>query len=455
MPISSNDIDLTWQDGVLITDTFDVWRKKTNGHIANYSPIITNANIADNTIQSIKLAAPAPTWHQTTGTVTTNGTVGGFIVKGGFTSGLASSINVSATASLTPALNITSSTQHLRFNPNSTVGAWNPLVASGDYSIIGGSSAGDTKNIIIGKWSGNSHGIVISVGRVGINKIAAIDAFEVNGNISASGSITGGSLSAGSGAITGGSLSAGSGTISTTGTITGGAITGGSLSAGSGTISTTGTITGGAITGTSLSAGSGAISTTGAITGGAITGTSLAAGSGTISTTGAITGGSITGTSLTSSGNITAATPTLSTHLTTKAYVDGKTPQFKEYRLWSNVSALNDACAWHVAHDVTNFTSYSVFLKRVAAANAPLASAGYPGIGTYIDVTNWRSSYLLDTYITPNRFAVGRATSGNQSIMVNDVRLYTSATGTSSATNTNFNVLFSNTDWQLVVRIYY
>jgi hypothetical protein len=98
MPISSNDIDLTWQDGVLITDTFDVWRKKTNGHIANYSPIITNANIADNTIQSIKLAAPAPTWDQTTGTVTTNGTVGGFIVKGGFTSGLASSINVSATA---------------------------------------------------------------------------------------------------------------------------------------------------------------------------------------------------------------------------------------------------------------------------------------------------------------------------------------------------------------------
>jgi hypothetical protein len=189
MPISQNDIDPTWQDGINITDTFDVWRKKTNGHIANYNPIISNENILDNTIQSIKLAFPAPSWD-TNGTVTTNGTIGAFIVKGGFTSGASSTINVGSAPVSTPALNITSSTQHLRFNPNSTAGSFNPLVGAGDYSIIAGSSTSDTQKIIIGKWTNNQHGIVISRDKVGINKVATTNALEVSGAISASGNIT-------------------------------------------------------------------------------------------------------------------------------------------------------------------------------------------------------------------------------------------------------------------------
>ena len=205
MPILQNDIDPTWQDGVNLTDTFDVWRKKTNGHIASYKSVITNDDIADYTIKSIKLSPPAPSWDETTGTVTTNGTVGGFIVKGGFTSGLASSINVSG-ASANPALSITSSTQSLRFNPNSTVGAWNPLVAAGDYSIIGGSSISDNKNIIIGKWSTSSHGIVISQGRVGINRVSTTNALEVAGTISATSGFIGdvtGNISGSSATFTG------------------------------------------------------------------------------------------------------------------------------------------------------------------------------------------------------------------------------------------------------------
>lgn len=330
MPISSNDIDPTWQDGVLISDTFDVWRKKTNGHIANYSPIITNTNIADNTIQSIKLAPPAPSWDQTTGTVTTNGTVGAMVVKGGFTSGLASTINVGSAASSTPALNIASSTQHLRFNPNSIAEAWNPLVAAGDYSIIGGASAGDTKNIIIGKWSSNAHGIVISRGKVGINRVATTDAFEVNGNVSASGSITSNSFR--------GALSAGDGDITTSGKIKSSAITlnGNQLNAvpastlalsyasatdGSTTTAYNTVIYNGAgAAAVTITGSSKAVAFAGALSGittlnasGAIAGSSLSAGSGIISTTGAISGGEITGTSLSVSGqiDINNASPTI------------------------------------------------------------------------------------------------------------------------------------------------
>ena len=284
MPILQNDIDPTWQDGINLTDTFDVWRKKTNGHIAGYKSIITNDDIADLTIQSIKLAPPAPSWD-TQGTVTTNGAVGAFIVKGGFTSGSASSINVAGAASSSSALQITSSTRVLRFNPNSTIGEKNPLVAVGDYSIIAGSSNFDTQNIIIGKWSNSSHGVVIGQGKVGINRVATTDAFEVQGAISATSSITGTSLSAGSG------------TISTTGAITGGSITGTSLSAGTGTISTTGAITGGTITCTSLTA---TVGITGNLTGNATSATTAASCTGNSATaTSATTAASCTGNSAT------------------------------------------------------------------------------------------------------------------------------------------------------------
>ena len=280
MPILQNDIDPTWQDGINLTDTFDVWRKKTNGHIAGYKSIITNDDIADLTIQSIKLAPPAPSWDEVTGTVTTNGTVGGFIVKGGFTSGLASSINVSGTASSAPALSITSSSRILRFNPNSTLQAFNPLVDVGDYSIIAGSSNSDTQNIIIGKWSSSSHGVVIGQGRVGINRVATTNAFEVQGAISATSSITGTSLSVGSG------------TISTTG-----AITGGSLNTGAGTISTTGQINGGTINCTSLTSTGSII---GNLTGNATSATTAASCTGNSATaTSATTAASCTGNSAT------------------------------------------------------------------------------------------------------------------------------------------------------------
>lgn len=344
MPISSNDIDPTWQDGVLITDTFDVWRKKTNGIIDNYSPIITNANIADNTIQSIKLAPPAPSWDQTTGTVTTNGTVGAFIVKGGFTSGTASSINVGDVAAAAPALSITSGTQSLRFNPNSTAASWNPLVSAGDYSIIGGASAGDAKNIIIGKWSSNAHAIVISSGRVGINKVAMTDAFEVNGNISAAGSITGTSLSAGSGAI------------STTGAITGGAITGTSFS-GPLTGNVTGNVSGssGSCTGNSLTATSATSATTASKVANSLTAGSYLTSTGTFDGSTARTFAVDADVAATANkialrgadGALIAAAPTLSTHLTTKAYVDAVTKNNYISRIdWVNIKQ-DDTWDWY------------------------------------------------------------------------------------------------------------
>ena len=280
MPILQNDIDPTWQDGINLTDTFDVWRKKTNGHIAGYKSIITNDDIANYTIKSVKLSPPAPSWDEVTGTVTTNGTVGGFIVKGGFTSGLASSINVSGTASSAPALSITSSSRILRFNPNSTVGEKNPLVAVGDYSIIAGSSNSDTQNIIIGKWSSSSHGVVIGQGRVGINRVATTNAFEVQGAISATSSITGTSLNTGTGTIS-----------------TAGAIYCGSLGASDGTISTTGQINGGTINCTSLTSTGSII---GNLTGNATSATTAASCTGNSATaTSATTAASCTGNSAT------------------------------------------------------------------------------------------------------------------------------------------------------------
>jgi hypothetical protein len=153
-------------------------------------------------------------------------------------------------------------------------------------------------------------------------------------------------------------------------------------------------------------------------------------------------------------GTVSGDEPTLDTHLTTKKYVDGKSVKYKEYRLWTNSSAPNDICSYQVAHDVVNFTHYAIFLKRVAAANTPIP---YPSIGTYIDVTGWGSAYLTNSYISSDRFVVGRATSGNQSIMLNDVRLYSNVSSLPGfmATSTRIDVLFTNTDWQLVVRIYY
>jgi hypothetical protein len=141
------------------------------------------------------------------------------------------------------------------------------------------------------------------------------------------GPMTSSSSISATGAITGGSLTAsGGGTISTTGAVNGGAITGTSLTS-SGTLSvsgtsTLGTVSGGAMTGTSLTS-SGALSVTGTstlgtVSGGAMTGTSLTS-SGALSIAGTstlhtVSGGAITGSSLTSSGALSVTgTSTLGT----------------------------------------------------------------------------------------------------------------------------------------------
>ena len=167
------------------------------------------------------------------------------------------------------------------------------------------------------------------------------------------GSITATTITAGSGTISGGafvgtSLNVGSGAITTLGTITGARLKVGgtvttpstgavnSLSLAVGTNNTQFTVSAaGAIVGTSLNVGSGAITGgtivgtslnvgSGAITGGTIVGTSLNVGSGAI-TSGAISCASLNAGSGTiqTTGNAIAATPTLSTHLTPKGYVDG------------------------------------------------------------------------------------------------------------------------------------
>lgn len=76
-------------------------------------------------------------------------------------------IQRSAGTSTTPDFYISDGTQWTNINTNSSPGAFNPLVVSGDHSIIYSNGTLDTGAIVIGPWSNNNKGIRIdSSGRV-------------------------------------------------------------------------------------------------------------------------------------------------------------------------------------------------------------------------------------------------------------------------------------------------
>jgi hypothetical protein len=277
------DIDTNWQDGVLVTSTFDAWRKKTNGIIEAYN---TGSLVPDGSVTPVKLSTGGPAW-----------TSGGVLTV---TDQLkAKSLAVGSTYS------------QFTVSQAGVVVAFNSITGT-SLNTAGAVSA---NSLAIGtsnnKFTVSSTGIVVSA-----NSITA----------------TTGSITATAGSVTGTSLSAG------TGTITGGAITGTSLNAGSGLITTTGAVNANSLAiatnkftvsnvgaviaadevkAKSLAIGTnntqftvsaaGAIVAASSITATSITGTSLSAGSGSI--TGAslnVGAGAITSGAIIASGAITA-----------------------------------------------------------------------------------------------------------------------------------------------------
>ena len=458
------DFSLINTNGVTVADTFNSWRKSTNG-----------------IIQKLTVEAGSPTWDST-GKVS----IGGVVQNGSAT---IVDIGVTRNGSGATIINLGSVALANNVVINRAAGANGAFTVTNNGTGLFSLSQEGAGAISL-LTSATERVRILSGGNVGIGTAAPDSLLHVNGgNFKVSGTITSGAI-IGSGAIGGTditasgflrSLTLGIGNSNTAFTVSNlGAIVGTALNAGAGLVQTTGAVNAntlgigtsntaftvsnlGAIVGTALNAGDGLITTSNTITGGAIIGTSLNV------APGAITGGAITGTSLdvaagaiacgaiSATGTVTGATPTADTHLATKKYVDDNVARYKEYRLWTNGSAPAGVCSYQVAHDVPNFTGYSILLKRVGAANAPLTTLGYPGVGTYIGITNKYSLYLAESYITSDRFVIGRNTSGATTYMIQDIRLYTSAGSFpgSSSTSTSFDILYTNTDWQMVVRIYY
>lgn len=184
------DVDLNYQSGIGIGDTFDMWRKKTNGLISDFNPMVDNDHIVVGTITSDRLAAPAPTWDAN-GNVSTNGTSGDFTAKGSITGKTININSLTSNSNTISDITITSSANNkLRLNADSHSVYLNGLVSTNDSSIIFGSALNDAKSLVIGKWSAGT-GIVIrgsgttSAGRIGINRIPTAYALEVAGSIHA------------------------------------------------------------------------------------------------------------------------------------------------------------------------------------------------------------------------------------------------------------------------------
>ena len=279
--ISPSDIDATWPDGVLVTSTFDAWRKKTNGFIEAYN---TGSLVPDGSITPVKLSTGGPAWTSA-GVLTVADQLKSKSLAVGSTYG---QFTVSE-AGVVVAFNTITGTSL------NTAGA----VSANSLAI------GTSNN----KFTVSSSGTVVATSSVTATSLnvgsGAVTAGAITAtSLNATGAIVGASLNVDSGAVTAGAITA----ISLNAT---GAIAGASLSAGSGTISTTGTISGSVVTSTGVvNANTLAIGSTNTqftvSAAGAIVGTSLNVGSGAITTT----------------GNVIAATPTLSTHLATKEYVD-------------------------------------------------------------------------------------------------------------------------------------
>ena len=134
--------------------------------------------------------------------------------------------------------------------------------------------------------------------------------------------------------------------------------------------------------------------------------------------------------------------------------------QYEEFRLWNNANPPDGSTAWGIAHNSPNWSSYQVFLKRVAAS---YVSSGYTQamfsnipIGTYIELLP-DGDYYGRSYITTNRFYVTRTTSGNLTYLEPNINIFNSnSTGIINTPDTpqGAEITFANTDWQMVVRIY-
>jgi hypothetical protein len=266
-------------DGVTVADTFNTWRKSTNG-----------------IIQKLTVEAGSPTWD----------TSGKVVIGAAVTNGNAAivDIGVARTGSGAAILNLGSVAGDNNVVINRASGTNGTFTVTNNGTGLFSLSQDGVGAISI-LTSATERVRVTAAGLVGIGApFTATELLHVNGgNFKVSGTINSAAITSSS-TIGGTNITAsgylyantlGVGTSNTAFTVSqAGAIVGTALNAGNGTIQTTGAITGGAITGTSL------VSSGGLAAGGAITGVT------TIQTTGAITGGAITGTSLVSSGTITA-----------------------------------------------------------------------------------------------------------------------------------------------------
>lgn len=105
--------------------------------------------------------------------------------------------NPKSTVSLSPSLSISNDgtyTHGIWFVSNSSPGAWNPMVQSGDKSIMFSSNAANTSALVIGPWANTEQtgGLKIdgTNGNVSIGKSSASEKLDVNGNAIIRGHLT-------------------------------------------------------------------------------------------------------------------------------------------------------------------------------------------------------------------------------------------------------------------------
>ena len=264
------DFSLINTNGVTVADTFNSWRKSTNG-----------------IIQKLTVEAGSPTWDST-GKVS----IGGVVQSGSAT---IVDIGVARNGSGDTVLNLgsVSTINSVVINRASGTNGTFTVTNTGT-GLITLSQAGVADLRLL--TSATERVRILAGGNVGIGTNNPDSLLHVNGgNFKVSGTITSGAI-IGSGAIGGTDITAsgflrsqtlGIGNSNTAFTVSAlGAIVGTALNAGAGTIVTTGALNSG-----TLNVGTVPQFTVSAL--GAIVGTALNAGSGTIVTTGAISGGGL------------------------------------------------------------------------------------------------------------------------------------------------------------------